>query len=130
MMNPNIIMNKCMRQIGDKKLCKTIVNIVKDEMITYRNNIDRAVMFLNVDSLDLYIGKGKKDGQLYTVLVDGRFVLALRLDEDYNVTASSIATPMVAAMLDLHVDVSSSIDAVTGLIFELAMRQLGLAPAP
>jgi hypothetical protein len=37
---------------------------------------------------------------------------------------------MTAAMLDLHVDVSSSTDAVTGLIYELAMRQLGLAPAP
>ena len=57
-------------------------------------------------------------------------MLALRLDEDYNVTASSIATPMVAAMLDLHVDVSSSPDAVMYVIYELAMRQLGLAPAP
>jgi hypothetical protein len=37
---------------------------------------------------------------------------------------------MLAAMLDLHVDVSSSIDAVRDLIIELAMRQLGLAPAP
>jgi hypothetical protein len=53
-------MSKCMKQVGDKKLCKTIVKIVKDEMIAYRTNIDRAVMFLNVDSLDLYIGKGKK----------------------------------------------------------------------
>jgi hypothetical protein len=49
-----------MKQVGDKKLCKTIVKIVKDEMIAYRTNIDRAVMFLNVDSLDLYIGKVKR----------------------------------------------------------------------
>ena len=129
-MTNDSIMNKCIKQVGDKKLCKTIVKIVKDEMIAYRTNIDRAVMFLNVDSLDLYIGKGKKDGQLYTILVDGRFVLAFKLDEDYNITSASIATPMLAAMLDLHVDVSSSIDAVTNMIYELAMRQLGLAPAP
>jgi len=129
-MTNDSIMNKCIKQVGDKKLCKTIVKIVKDEMIAYRTNIDRAVMFLNVDSLDLYIGKGKKDGQLYTILVDGRFVLAFKLDEDYNITSASIATPMLAAMLDLHVDVSSSPDAVTNIIYELAMRQLGLTPDP
>jgi len=37
---------------------------------------------------------------------------------------------MVAAMLDLNISVSSSIDAVTDLIIELAMRQLGLTPVP
>jgi len=129
-MTANSIINKCIKQVGDIKLCELVAEIVKNGIITYRSEIEKAVVILNTEELEIQIGIGKTDNKLYAVLVDGRFVLALRLDEDYSITASSIATPMVAAMLDLHVDVSSSPDAVTGLIYELAMRQLGLAPAP
>ena len=129
-MTNNSIMSKCMKQVGVERLCKLITDIVENGIATYRSEIEKAVVILNAEEPEIQIGIGKTDNKLYVVLVDGRFILALRLDEDYSITASSIATPMVAAMLDLHVDVSSSTDAVTNLIYELAMRQLGLAPAP
>ena len=129
-MTANSIINKCIKQVGDIKLCELVAEIVKNGIITYRSEIEKAVVILNAEEPEIQIGIGKTDNKLYVVLVDGRFILALRLDEDYNVTASSIATPMVAAMLDLNISVSSSTDAVTDLIYELAMRQLGLAPAP
>ena len=129
-MTANSIINKCIKQVGDIKLCELVAEIVKNGIITYRSEIEKAVVILNTEELETQIGIGKTDDKLYVVLVDGRFVLAFKLDENYNITSASIATPMVAAMLDLHVDVSSSPDAVTNIIYELAMRQLGLAPAP
>jgi len=129
-MTANSIINKCIKQVGDIKLCELVAEIVKNGIITYRSEIEKAVVILNAEELEIQIGIGKTDNKLYVVLIDGRFVLAFRLDEGYSITASSIATPTVAAMLDLHVDISSSPDAVTNIIYELAMRQLGLAPAP
>ena len=129
-MTNNSIMSKCMKQVGVERLCKLITDIVENGIATYRSEIEKAVVILNAEEPEIQIGIGKTDNKLYVVLIDGRFALALRLDEDYNVTASSIATPMVAAMLDLNISVSSSIDAVTNLIYELAMRQLGLTPDP
>jgi len=129
-MTANSIMNKCIKQVGDEKLCELITDIVENGIATYRNEIEKTIVILNTEELEIQVGIGKTDNKLYVVLVDGRFVLAFKLDENYNITSASITTPMVAAMLDLHVDVSSSPDAVTDLIIELAMRQLGLTPDP